>query len=77
MEVGSTIWCGIDGMVLNIHHLRVTLRAQCLRRDESTSMPELLLNEKKEERKNKYSHEVEGDAPLNLALELMRDNPSK
>lgn len=100
MEVRSTIWCSTDGMVLNIHYLCITLRAQRLRRDESTRMPKLLLNvspssikifyekdhprliliyfKKKEEKtKNKYNHEVEGDAPLNLALELMRDNPSK
>lgn len=39
LEAGSTIRHGPDGLVFNIYRVRVALRAQRLRRDESASMP--------------------------------------
>lgn len=39
LEVGPTIRHGPDGLVLNIYRVRIALRTQRLRRDESASMP--------------------------------------
>lgn len=44
LEAGPTVRRGPDDLVLDIHRVRVTLRAQRLRRDESPSMPQQVLN---------------------------------
>lgn len=47
LEVGPTVWHGPDGLVLDIHRVRVALRAQRLRRDESASLPQPVLMQRR------------------------------
>lgn len=43
MEIGSSVRSSADGLVLDFHHLRFIIRAECVRPDEPTSLSQPVL----------------------------------